>query len=279
MSIRLAVTSRGIGRLEGDKVHLLDTDHADLGTALAAGEALEELAGRAVVDDPDLAEVQLLAPVRTPPQIWAVGLNYKAHVDELKGMDLKEPFIFPKSPTAVVGPGEPIRITAEAGDRVDFEGEMALVIGRRAENVAAADAASHIAGITICNDVSARTLQKGYEGVRANISMAKSFRTFAPLGPAVALWSSLPELEGLKLETRVDGEVRQSATLAQMIFGVPELIEFLSARITLLPGDIVATGTPEGVGDVDGRYLAAGSRVAIELDEVGTLENPVEAAA
>jgi 2-keto-4-pentenoate hydratase/2-oxohepta-3-ene-1,7-dioic acid hydratase in catechol pathway len=275
MSVRLAVTSRGIAKLEGDRAQLLDTEHADLGAALAAGESLEALAGATVTGEAGLEEIELLAPVARPPQIWAVGLNYKAHVAEIKGMDLKEPFIFPKSPTAVVGPGDPIEISAEAGDQVDFEGEMALVIGRRAENVAAADAGSYLAGITICNDVSARTLQKGYEGVRANISMAKSFRTFAPLGPAVALWSSLPDLDDLKLETKVDGEVRQSATLAQLIFGVPELVEFLTARITLLPGDIVATGTPEGVGDVDGRYLAPGSEVSIELDEVGVLANPV----
>ncbi|MFT3866405.1 MAG: fumarylacetoacetate hydrolase family protein [Solirubrobacterales bacterium] len=275
MSVRLAVTSRGIAKLEGDRAQLLDTDHADLGAALAAGESLESLAAASVTGEVGLDQVELSAPVATPPQIWAVGLNYRAHVAEIKGMDLKEPFIFPKSPTAVVGPGDPIEIVPEAGDQVDFEGEMALVIGKRAENVAAADAGDHIAGITICNDVSARTLQKGYEGVRANISMAKSFRTFAPLGPAVAIWSSLPELDGLKLETKVDGEVRQSATLAQMIFRVPELVEFLTARITLLPGDIVATGTPEGVGDVDGRYLTPGSEVSIELDEVGVLSNPV----
>ncbi len=275
MSVRLVVSDRGIGRLEDDHLRLLETEYADLGAAIAAGQSLKALADASVTGEVSTDEVRFLAPVQNPRQIWAVGLNYRAHVEEIKGMSLKEPFIFPKAPTAVVGPDDPILIPKVEADQVDFEGEMALVISKRAESVKAADAGDYIAGLTICNDVSARSLQKGREGVRSNISMAKSFRTFAPLGPCLALFDTVPNPENLKIETTVNGEVRQSATTAQMITMLGELLEFLTARVTLLPGDIVATGTPEGVGDVDGRYLAPGDVVSIELEEVGTLSNPV----
>jgi len=275
MTLRLVVTDRGIGRWEGDDVLVLDTAETDLGEALAAGRTLEDVAAAPVRETVALADVTLLAPVARPAQIWAVGLNYRAHVDEIKGMDLQEPFIFPKMPSAIIGHGEPIVLPAVDGDQVDFEGEMALVIGARADHVTRANALDVIAGITICNDVSARSLQKGRPGVRANISLAKSFRTFAPIGPAVTPLSALSSLSGLRLRTLVNGEVRQDATTDQLIFDIPTLIEYLTARVTLLPGDLVATGTPEGVGDVDGRYLAAGDVVRIELDGVGALENTV----
>lgn len=277
MSVRLVVSDRGIGRLEDDHIKLLQTDHADVGAAIAAGQSLSALADAPVTGEVATAEVKILAPVPNPRQIWAVGLNYRAHVEEIKGMSLKEPFIFPKAPTAIIGPDDPILIPKVESSEVDFEGEMALVIAKRAESIKAADASGYIAGITICNDVSARTLQKGREGVRSNISMAKSFRTFAPVGPAVAVFDTVANPEDLKIETTVNGEVRQSATTAQMITMLGDLLEFLAARVTLLPGDIIATGTPEGVGDVDGRYLAPGDVVSIELEEVGTLSNPVAA--
>jgi 2-keto-4-pentenoate hydratase/2-oxohepta-3-ene-1,7-dioic acid hydratase in catechol pathway len=278
MSVRLVVSDRGIGRLEDDRIKLLETEHADLGAVIAAGQTLSALAGAAVTGEVALADAKILAPVQNPRQIWAVGLNYRAHVEEIKGASLNQPFIFPKAPTAIIGPDEPIVIPEAEPSQVDFEGEMALVISKRAESIKAADAAEYIAGLTICNDVSARTLQKGREGVRSNISMAKSFRTFAPLGPVVALFESVADPENLKIETTVNGEVRQSSTTAAMITGLADLLEFLTARVTLLPGDIIATGTPEGVGDVDGRYLAPGDVVSIELEEVGTLSNPVAAA-
>lgn len=275
MISRLVVTDRGVGRLEDDVVLLLDSDVQDLGDALAAGLTLEQIAASDVRERVAIADVRLHAPIARPRQIWAVGLNYRAHVDEIKGMDLTEPFIFPKSPTAVVGPGAEIVLPDVDGDQVDFEGEMALVIGARGDHVSRADALGIVAGITICNDVSARSLQKGRPGVRANISLAKSFRTFAPLGPAVTPLSQLESLSRLRLRTLVNGEVRQEATTDQLIFDIPTLIEYLTARVTLLPGDIIATGTPEGVGDVDGRYLAPGDVVRIELEGVGALENPV----
>jgi len=275
MSERIVVTDQGIGRLDGEEVTLFDTAAPDLRALLEAGEDLTTLAVSGGARRVRLDDVALRAPVASPRQIWAVGLNYRAHVEEIQGMTLTEPFIFPKASTAVIGPGAPILIPEVDGEEVDFEGELAIIIGKRAERIRREDADSVIAGVTICNDVSARTLQKGGAGIRPNISLAKSFRTFAPLGPAVLPVRSADELRGLRLRTLVNGEVRQDATTDQLIFDIPTLIEYLTARVTLLPGDIIATGTPEGVGDVDGRYLAGGDVVRIELEGIGALENPV----
>jgi 2-keto-4-pentenoate hydratase/2-oxohepta-3-ene-1,7-dioic acid hydratase in catechol pathway len=279
MTELLIVTTDGIGRVVDDgAIDLLDTKFRDLGEALAAGTALSDLVQAPVRQRVAWADAEILPPVPRPGALWAVGLNYAAHVAELSRPKLTEPFIFPKAPSAIVADGTDIVLPAVAPDTVDYEGEMALIIGKGGKDIAAADAWSHVAGLTVCNDVSERTGQKGSEGIRANISMAKSFDTFAPLGPTVAVVDSVPDFSAISLTTYVNDEVRQSGTLDQMIFGVPTLIEYLSRRVTLAPGDIIATGTPDGVGDVDGRFLRPGDTVRIELSGVGTLTNSVVAA-
>jgi 2-keto-4-pentenoate hydratase/2-oxohepta-3-ene-1,7-dioic acid hydratase in catechol pathway len=279
MTELLIVTTDGIGRVVDDgAIDLLDTEFRDLGEALAAGTALSDLVQAPVRQRVARADAEILPPVPRPGALWAVGLNYAAHVAELSRPKLTEPFIFPKAPSAIVADGTDIVLPAVAPDTVDYEGEMALIIGKGGKDIAAADAWSHVAGLTVCNDVSERTGQKGSEGIRANISMAKSFDTFAPLGPTVAVVDSVPDFSAISLTTYVNDEVRQSGTLDQMIFGVPTLIEYLSRRVTLAPGDIIATGTPDGVGDVDGRFLRPGDTVRIELSGVGTLTNSVVAA-
>jgi 2-keto-4-pentenoate hydratase/2-oxohepta-3-ene-1,7-dioic acid hydratase in catechol pathway len=276
MTERLIVTTSGIGRVVDDgAIDLLDTPFRDLGEALSAGTTLIDLAKAPVRERIALADTEVLPPVARPGALWAVGLNYAAHVAEISGAKLNTPFIFPKAPSAIVADGADIVIPAVAPDTVDYEGEMALVIGKGGRNIAPEDAWSHVAGMTLCNDVSERTLQKGSPGIRANITLAKSFDTFAPLGPVVAVLDSVPDLSAISLTTFVNDEVRQSATLDQMIFDVPTIIEYLSARVSLEPGDIIATGTPEGVGDVDGRFLRPGDTVRIELSGVGTLTNSV----
>lgn len=279
MTQRLIVTTKGIGRVVDDgAIDLLDTPYRDLGEALAAGTVLGDLATAPLRQRVAWADAEVLPPVAGPGALWAVGLNYAAHVAELSRPKLSEPFIFPKAPSAIVADGADIVIPAVAPDTVDYEGEMALIIGKGGKDIAATDAWSHVAGMTLCNDVSERTTQKGSEGIRANISMAKSFDTFAPLGPTVAVVDSVPDFSAMALTTYVNDEVRQSATLDQMIFDVPTLLEYLSRRVTLAPGDIIATGTPDGVGDVDGRFLRPGDTVRIELSGVGTLTNRVVAA-
>jgi 2-keto-4-pentenoate hydratase/2-oxohepta-3-ene-1,7-dioic acid hydratase in catechol pathway len=279
MTELLIVTTDGIGRVVDDgAIDLLDTKFGDLGEALAAGTSLDDLVAAPVLRRVARADTEVLPPVARPGALWAVGLNYAAHVAEISGAKLSTPFIFPKAPSAIVADGADIVIPAVAPDTVDYEGEMALVIGKGGKNIAAADAWSHVAGMTVCNDVSERTLQKGSPGIRANITLAKSFDTFAPLGPVVAALDSVPDLSAISLTTFVNDEVRQSATLDQMIFDVPTILEYLSSRVTLSPGDVIATGTPEGVGDVDGRFLRPGDTVRIELSGVGTLTNSVVAA-
>jgi 2-keto-4-pentenoate hydratase/2-oxohepta-3-ene-1,7-dioic acid hydratase in catechol pathway len=277
MAVRLVMTSKGIGRLSPDDstVELLASPYPDIRTALENGVSLAELARADVTGEAERATAELLPPVATPRQLWAVGLNYAEHVAEINGAQLSEPFIFPKATSAIIPDGAAIRIPAHCPDSIDYEGEMALVIGRHARNVDVASAWSYVAGVTICNDVSARQVQKGGPGVRANISMAKSFDTFAPLGLALAVRETIGNPDDLALRTYVNDELRQSASTSQMIFSVPELLAFLTERVTLHPGDVVATGTPEGVGDITGRFLRHGDTVRIELAEVGTLSNPV----
>jgi 2-keto-4-pentenoate hydratase/2-oxohepta-3-ene-1,7-dioic acid hydratase in catechol pathway len=277
MTVRLVTTAKGIGRLssDGSVVELLASPYPDLGSALEHDADLAELARADVTAECELAVAGLLPPVTRPRHLWAAGLNYTEHVAEINRPALSEPFIFPKAPSAIVADGAAIRLPRRYPDTVDYEGEMALVIGRQARNVTAESAWSYVAGVTICNDVSAREVQKGGSGVRANISMAKSFDTFAPLGPALAVRETIENPDDLDLRTYVNDELRQSASTSQMIFSVPELLAFLTERVTLYPGDVVATGTPDGVGDVTGRYLRQGDTVRIELAGVGTLRNPV----
>ena len=225
-----------------------------------AGAIFERWSPGARVESP-LGSLRLLAPV-VPGKIVAVALNYRAHAAE-QGKPLPpEPLFFIKPSTAVVGPGDPIRLPAGVG-RVDHEAEVGVVIGRRATAVAPAAAADYILGVTCVNDVTARALQKQI----GHYTRAKGFDTFAPVGPAIATgldWSNL------RVRGRVNGQLRQDSTTADLIFAIPELVAFISSVMTLLPGDIISTGTPAGIGP-----LVAGDTVSVEVEGVGVLENPV----
>jgi 2-keto-4-pentenoate hydratase/2-oxohepta-3-ene-1,7-dioic acid hydratase in catechol pathway len=211
--------------------------------------------------DGGIDALQLLAPVM-PGKIVAVALNYKAHAAE-QGKPLPpEPLIFLKPSTAVIGPGEAIRLPPGVG-RVDHEAEMGVVIGRRATRVPAGRAAEHILGVTCVNDVTARALQKAI----GHYTRPKGFDTFAPVGPCIACgldWSNL------SVRGWVNGQLRQDSTTADLIFPVPELVAFISGIMTLLPGDIISTGTPAGIGP-----LVAGDTVRVAVEGVGDLENTV----
>ena len=225
-------------------------------------------------DGRPLSEVRLLAPVPTPSKVVAVGLNYMDHCREQGHAPPKSPVLFAKFSTAIIGPGEPIRWDPSLTSQVDYEVELAVVIGRRARRVAAANALQHVAGYTICNDVSARDLQFGDgQWVRA-----KSLDTFCPLGPYLATRDEIPDPQNLHLRTTVNGEVRQDSSTAEMIFGVAELIEFISRAFTLLPGDVIITGTPHGVGVFRDppTFLRDGDVVTVEIEGLGQLANPCE---
>jgi 2-keto-4-pentenoate hydratase/2-oxohepta-3-ene-1,7-dioic acid hydratase in catechol pathway len=210
-----------------------------------------------------LEDVKIVAPV-VPSKIVAVGLNYRAHAAE-QGKPLPpEPLIFIKPSTTVIGPGEPIVIPPGIG-RVDHEAEVGVVIGRRATRVPASEASRYILGVTAVNDVTAREIQKR-EG---QYTRPKGFDTFAPVGPAIALGL---DPDDLAVEGWVNAERRQASTTRDLIFPVAELVAFISGVMTLLPGDIISTGTPAGIGPV-----VPGDVVRVTVAGVGDLVNPVEA--
>ena len=210
-----------------------------------------------------LAEVRLLAPI-LPSKVVAFGRNYAAHARELGNEVPAEPMMFLKPSTSVIGPRAPIRLPPQSSS-VSFEGELAVVIGRPCRDVRAEDAASVILGYTVANDVTARDLQK----TDGQWGRAKGFDTFCPLGPWIETGL---DPSGLDLRSEIDGELRQDGNTIDMIHTVGELIEWVSAAMTLLPGDVLLTGTPEGVGEI-----TAGQTVSIEIEGIGTLTNPVAA--
>jgi len=208
-----------------------------------------------------LDDVRLLAPV-LPSKIVAVGKNYAAHAAEFGMTVPEEPLLFLKPSTAVIGPGDPIPLLP-ISHRVDYEGELAVVIGSLARSVKAEEAGKVILGHTIGNDVTLRDLQKTDD----QWARAKGFDGSCPLGPWIE--TDLDPTD-VFLQTRVNGEVRQQATTTDMVFGIAELIEYITSFMTLLPGDVLLTGTPEGVGP-----LSPGDVVEVQVDGIGVLSNPV----
>ncbi len=209
-----------------------------------------------------LSSVKFLPPVK-PSKIIAVGLNYLDHAEEL-GMSIpEEPVIFLKPPSAVIGHEDTI-ILPDTSKRVDYEGELAVVIGKDCKNVKKHDVDDYVLGYTCFNDVTARDLQQKDE----QWTRAKSFDTFAPIGPYIA---ELDDVTKLKIETRVNGKVVQRSTTSNLIFDVPALVEFISSIMTLKAGDIIATGTPSGVGP-----LKNGDIVEVEIEKIGILRNKAE---
>jgi 2-keto-4-pentenoate hydratase/2-oxohepta-3-ene-1,7-dioic acid hydratase in catechol pathway len=227
-------------------------------------------------------EVLLLAPIEPRKNIVAVGRNYREHAAEFSasGFDASEtqvipdhPVIFTKATTSVIGPGEPIVLANDPTGTTDYEGEMAIVIGKPGRNISEANALDYVFGWTIVNDVTARDLQKRH----VQWFVGKSPDTFGPMGPWIVTIDELPAIEESWLRTHVNGELRQEAPISALIFGVRRLIATLSEVMTLEPGDVIATGTGLGVGigfDPP-RYLASGDVVEISIDGIGTLRNPV----
>lgn len=222
-----------------------------------------------------IGEHTVLAPIQ-PPVIFAVGQNYRAHAEEMKTAVSAFPTIFMKNPSAVHDPGLPIQLPRTLrSDKVDYEGELAIVIGRPCRNATLETALSYVLGYTIANDVSARDWQKEWGG--GQFCRGKSFDTFCPLGPCIVTGDELGDPGRLTVRTWVNGEERQIGSTADLITSVPDLIVFLSGSTTLPAATLILTGTPGGVGAGfdPPRYLAPGDRVAIEIEGIGRLENPV----
>ncbi|WP_437905038.1 fumarylacetoacetate hydrolase family protein [Sorangium sp. So ce327] len=216
-----------------------------------------------------------LAPI-APTQILGIGLNYRRHAEEIKAKLPEHPIVFMKGLNAVQDPGAPIVIPRQlASEEVDYECELAVVIGKACKNVSRARALEHVLGYTCANDVSARDWQLRRGG--GQWCRGKTFDTFAPLGPRLVTADEVGDPGALRIATLLNGERVQDWTTGDMIFGVPELIEFLSGSTTLLPGTVILTGTPHGVGmaRTPPRWLRPGDRVEIEIEKIGVLENHV----
>lgn len=221
--------------------------------------------------------VTMLAPLE-PRAIICVGLNYRKHAAETNARIPQYPVVFFKNPASLQHPGAPIILPRHLrSDEVDFECELAVVIGRACKNVSSASALEYVLGYTAANDVSARDWQKAKGG--SQWCRGKMFDTFCPLGPVLATREEIPDPNALALSTRINGELLQDWNTNDMIFNVPQLIEFLSGSTTLLPGTVILTGTPHGVGMARNppRWLQPGDTVTVEVERIGKLTNPVVA--
>jgi 2-keto-4-pentenoate hydratase/2-oxohepta-3-ene-1,7-dioic acid hydratase in catechol pathway len=219
-----------------------------------------------------LAEVTLLAPIAWPPKILCLGWNYKTHIAETKREMPEEPVVFMKPHTAIVGSGEPI-VKRPFVKELDYEGELTIVMGKKAKDVDESEAMNYVFGYTIMNDVSARDFQfRDKQWTRG-----KGFDTFAPMGPCITTKKELRDPSNLSLKTWVNDELRQNGNTADMIFTVSQIVYHLSRVMTLEPCDVIATGTPSGVAMAmkPQRWLQSGDVVRIEIGGIGTLENPV----
>ena len=262
--MRLATFEGGFGRVEGDSL-------VPMGRDLVA-----YLAGARPVEGPatPLSKARLLAPVLNPEKIICVGLNYRDHAAESGQPVPQEPILFAKYRNSIVGPGAAIRVPRAAAAQVDYEAELAVIIGRTASRVPVERAADYIAGYACSNDVSARDLQ-------ARVSQwlhGKAIDTFLPLGPWIVTADEIPDPQALDIRCSINGELLQDSNTREMIFGPAELVSFISQTITLSPGDIISTGTPPGVGSArkPPRYLRPGDRVTVSIESIGELTNTVE---
>jgi len=294
--MRLVTYRRG-GRLEAHIGALREGDHAvlDLAAAdlafaggnmaalIAGGDAVLRHARAAILKAPAVPDAVICAPIPRPAKnIFCVGKNYHEHAKEFasSGFDAtakevvpEAPVVFSKPPTSVIGPGEPIPSYLDSSNSTDYEGEIAVVIGRGGRGISEADAYAHVFGYTIVNDVTARTLQHKHR----QWILGKGIDGFCPMGPAILTADEAGTPPKLSISTWVNGELRQRAPIADLIFAIPTLIATISAAITLEPGDIIATGTPAGVGIgfKPPRFLKPGDVVRIEVPGIGVLENPV----
>ncbi len=282
------------GVMLGSSEEILDLSNimdsvSSLTDLINLGEAGLERLGEILKSPPDnsriaLSDVEILAPVAEPKRnIFCVGKNYHDHAEEFhqSGFDASAgqsaipdcPIFFSKSYTSIIGPGAAIPASADWTNSVDYEVELGVVIGRGGRNIKKSQAYDHVYGYTIINDVTSRTLQQKHK----QWFLGKNFDGFCPMGPWLVTSDEVGDVEQLTVSTHVNGELRQSAKIADLIFDIPTLIHDLSAVTTLYPGDIIATGTPSGVGlgfDPP-KFLQPGDLVSLKIDKLGTLQSPV----
>lgn len=237
----------------------------EIGAALRRGTAVGDVE----------ADAELRCPVVEPSKILAIGLNYIDHVRETGATPPEQPVVFAKFPTSLSGPTDPIWLDPSLTEQLDYESELAVVVGRKARRLNRGNALDYVFGYAVANDVSARDAQKR----DGQISRSKSFDTFCPIGPWITTADEIADPQSIGVRAFVNGESRQDSSTAQMIFSVSDILVYLSASMTLLPGDVILTGTPPGVGV--GRkppvFLGVGDVVSCELDKLGRIENRVVA--
>src|SRR3990170_643383 len=253
----------------GEATLALAREAWEYGRGLVDQQALDELARRKLAYP--LKRVRLLAPIPAPGRnVFCLGRNYAHHAAERGAAVPEHPVYFTKPATAVVGPGDPVVHHAVTRE-LDYEVELAAVIGRGGRDIERAQALGHVFGYTVINDVTARDLQKRH----TQWFKGKSLDTFCPMGPVLVTADEIPNPQAPSIVMRVNGQVRQSSNTSKMIFPVDQCIEVLSQAMTLLPGDLIATGTPDGVGAATGNYLKAGDRMEAEVEKIGVLANRV----
>ncbi|MZG16362.1 FAA hydrolase family protein [Streptomyces sp. SID5914] len=285
--MRLYSTDQGIGREDQPgRLSLLDLPYDDI-DALLRGPGVTAAGTAPVRRVLNVDEVTLAAPVRRPGKVLIVGLNYPSHADETTEMlaslgrtDIelpKEPNFVIAAGSAVIAHRQPVRLPPVAAERVDYEGEVCVIIGSDAADVAPETAWQHVAGLTIGNDISARDIQfRAMMGdAAASIGVAKSFDTFKPLGPCLVTTDEFAHPLDLRLQTQVNGELRQDDRTGTLIHPIGDLISYLSRYQTLEAGDVICTGTPRGAGVFSGRFLQPGDTVEITVEGLGTLVNQV----
>ena len=253
-------------------IDLATAGYADTLAAIAAGLTVLEAHG--AYPAYPIGDVRLHAPLSNPPRVFAIGLNYRDHAIE-SGMAIPTtPMVFFKLQTAIIGPGDPIVLPVNS-TQPDYEAEFAFVIGKGGYRIAADEWRNHVYGYTIVNDVSARDVQLA----TSQWTMGKSFPTFCPIGPAIVTADEIPDPHKLNIGLTIDGVVYQNSNTRELIFKIPELIEYLSSIAPLLSGDIVSTGTPSGVGlgRTPKRWLQPGETVTVTVEGLGSLTNPVVA--
>jgi 2-keto-4-pentenoate hydratase/2-oxohepta-3-ene-1,7-dioic acid hydratase in catechol pathway len=269
--------SRGLIQTTAPLSTIEDALNAEDGLA-RLGEQLfkgEELRGQLNECSISLSEAVMAAPILNPQKLIGIGFNYRDHAEETKTPLPKEPLFFAMFASAITGPGDPI-VKPGVTEMLDYEAELALVIGKTGRHIPVESALDHVAGYTAFNDVSARNFQ----ATDSQWLRVKSFDTFAPMGPYLVTRDELGDGSGLKIQCRVNGEVRQNSNTKHLIFGVPQIVSYISAVMTLNTGDVIATGTPNGVGFTRKPqvFLKAGDVIEVDIERIGVLQNEVVSA-
>jgi 2-keto-4-pentenoate hydratase/2-oxohepta-3-ene-1,7-dioic acid hydratase in catechol pathway len=255
------------GLLQGEQIRPLISTAVDPVLAfIAGGDDHPKLEASTVA----LSDVKLRAPLQHPPRIFGIGLNYQEHAAESKMKVQEVPTVFLKLPSSICGPGDDVLLPDNA-KQPDYEAELAVVIGKSGSYIDAADWEQHVFGYTIVNDVSARSVQLA----TSQWTLGKSFPTFTPIGPVIVTKDEIPDPHALDIKLTLAGEVMQSANTRDLIFRIPQLIEYLSSIVPLQAGDVISTGTPSGVGmgRTPQRWLKPNEEMVIEIERIGTLRN------